>query len=90
VPVPVLALALAAVFGAVGLAALPSATAAPRVLASALAAALAALALAGPAAPGAPLPGLALLAPAAACGVAALVEQISGRRTAGPAPGSRS
>jgi hypothetical protein len=90
VPLPVVPLALAAVAAALGLAALPPATAAPRVLASALAAGLAALALAGPAATSGPTPGLALLAPAAACGLAALVERLSGRTTAAPAPGSRS
>ena len=89
-PLPFVPLALAAVAGAVGVAALPPSAAAPRVLASALAAALATLALAGPAPPGASVPGLALLAPAAACGLAALVERLSGRRTAAPAPGSRS
>jgi hypothetical protein len=89
-PTPFVPLALAAVTGGVGLAVLPRATAAPRVLASAVAAGLATLVLAGPDPRASPTPALALLAPAAACGVAALVARLSGRTTAAPAPGNRS
>ena len=89
-PAPLVPLALAALAGALGVAALPAATAVRRVLASALGAALATFVIAGVIAPGATLPGLALLAPAAACGLAALAQRLSSATSAAPAPGSRS
>ncbi|HEY7509581.1 MAG TPA: hypothetical protein VIG50_04970 [Vicinamibacteria bacterium] len=86
---PFVPLALVAGAGAVGLTALPRGTGAPRVLAAGIAAALAAAVLAGAAALDAGRPGLGLLAPAAACGLAALTG-LSFRTSAARAPGSRS
>ena len=86
---PVLGFVVLSALAALSL--LPGGTRAPRLLAAALVAGLAAVVLGPRADPAlATLPGMALLAPAAACAPAALVARIRSRWTAPAAPGSRS
>jgi hypothetical protein len=85
------ALGLTALAGAMALALLPDRTRAPRLLAAGVVAGLAAVVLAADVDDGAAtLPGLGLLAPAAACVPAALVARLRSRSTDPAAPGSRS
>ena len=90
-PSPSLApLAAAVVVGALGLAALSPSTHGRRVLGAAVAAGVASLVVARSSTADGPLPGLVLLAPAASCGIAALLSRISSGRTTAAGPGSRS
>jgi hypothetical protein len=85
------ALVVVALCATVALGLLPDRTSAPRLLAAAVVAGLAAVVLSAHVAAGpATLPGLGLLAPAAACAPAALLAHVRTRWIASASPGSRS